>query len=434
MNGVLCIDFGTSSIRAVRRMPNGALKPLDIGRVTNSRLDDASIRSEIHVDAQAKNVRFGELAFVARRASAEHLLYEPSPKLWLTRPAELNDPAAPGLRLTRANLLAGLLAYAIAASAKAADIAGATASRIELRVAHPVWPADVSDAANLALRSICAQARSMAFEREWATVTVSNLEAYAATSDPPVRDAVDVIEPVAAAVHLLPSIDNVRRACAVIDIGAGTSDIGLFQAVNPDEVSEVPNKLYLLAQPRSVFKAGNLIDEIVLELLTARAGRPSQLRVDDVRSRIRQVKEVLFQDGFVQELGANVQIEDLQSHPEAKAMAHDIRAALEAAVEEGSSWIAEMMRAPTWSIQQLDVVMAGGGGAIKFLRQAIKNPLNVAGRPLQVRIAEPTADPKVNLFGASPGRMAVAMGGASDEYDNLVHQMTRPLRYSRGRL
>ena len=39
MSGALCIDFGTSSIRAVRRLPGGKLKPLDIGRVTRSKLD-----------------------------------------------------------------------------------------------------------------------------------------------------------------------------------------------------------------------------------------------------------------------------------------------------------------------------------------------------------------------------------------------------------
>ena len=50
MSGALCIDFGTSSIRAVRRQPSGKLKTLDIGRVTRSKLDDASIRCEIHVD------------------------------------------------------------------------------------------------------------------------------------------------------------------------------------------------------------------------------------------------------------------------------------------------------------------------------------------------------------------------------------------------
>lgn len=415
-------------------MPNGTLRPLDIGRVTKSRLDDASIRSEIHVDAQAKYVRFGERAVIARKAHTDHLLYEPSPKLWLTRPTELNEPAAAGLRLTRANLLAALLANAIAASAEAAGISGATASRIELRVAHPVWPAGVADHANAALRTICGQARRMAFEREWGTVTVSTLEAHIAVGATPTSDAVDVLEPIAAAVNLLPSIDNVRRACAVIDVGAGTSDIGLFQSVSPDPDSNVSSKLYPLAQPRSVFKAGNLIDTIVLDLLIARAARPSRLRVEDVRSRIRQVKEALFRDGFVQELDADLQIEDLQSHPDAKAMAHEVRAALEAAVLEGASWISEVMNAPTHSIQHLDVVMAGGGGSIEFVRKAIEKPMNVNGKRLQVRIADATADPRINLFGAGPGRMAVAMGGASEAYDTLVHQMKKPVRYSSGRL
>ena len=94
MSGALCIDFGTSSIRAVRRLPSGKLKTLDIGRVTKSRLDDASIRSEIHVDEHRRYVRFGERAVVARKDTGTPSLYESSPKLWLKEPDRLGEAAA----------------------------------------------------------------------------------------------------------------------------------------------------------------------------------------------------------------------------------------------------------------------------------------------------------------------------------------------------
>src|ERR1035437_1818913 len=121
MSGVLCIDFGTSSIRAVRRMPNGKVKPLDIGRVAGSRLDDASIRSEIHIDEHGRYVRFGERAITARLASPNFLLYEPSPKLWLKDPRSLEERAVPELALTRENLLAGLFANALHACISAME-------------------------------------------------------------------------------------------------------------------------------------------------------------------------------------------------------------------------------------------------------------------------------------------------------------------------
>ena len=261
MSGVLCIDFGTSSIRAVRRMPNGKLMPLDIGRVAKSRLDEASIRSEIHIDEHGKYVRYGERAITAKLESLNSLLYEPSPKLWLRDPDSLGLMAAPGLNLTRENLLAGLIANALHACVRVMDIGEATLRQIDIRIAHPVWPANVAKDANAAMARICAQAQRMVFDREWATVTVTQLESHTRTPGTATKSSADVVEPVAAAVELLPSAENVRRVCAVIDVGAGTTDIGLFQAVAPDSASMVRGKLYPLGEPVSVFKAGNIVDE-----------------------------------------------------------------------------------------------------------------------------------------------------------------------------
>lgn len=130
MSEALCIDFGTSSIRAVRRLQSGKLKPLDIGRVTRSKLDEASIRSEIHVDENRRYVRYGERAVIARNEGGTPSLYESSPKLWLKEPGRLSEDAAPELGVTREQLLSGLLAYAVRAAADADGIGEATLKQI----------------------------------------------------------------------------------------------------------------------------------------------------------------------------------------------------------------------------------------------------------------------------------------------------------------
>ena len=434
MSGVLCIDFGTSSIRAVRRMPNGKLKPLDIGRVAKSRLDDASIRSEIHIDEQGRYVRYGERAISARIGSPNAILYEPSPKLWLRDPRSLSQYAAPGVSLTRENLLAGLLANALHACVTVMDIGDATLRQIEVRIAHPVWPADVASEANAAMSRISAQAQKMVFDREWATVTVAELEAHTRTAGTALQAQVDVVEPVAAAVELLPSAENSRRVCAVVDVGAGTTDIGLFQAVAPDSASTVRGKLYPLGDPVSVFKAGNVVDEIVLKVLVSKAKRADVAAVHDVKARIRQVKETLFEQGFVQELGVNVSLEEMRSHADAKLMAHEIRAALESAVQQSCKPIVGFMDARTHYVTALELVMAGGGANIDFIRKAVEKPLMLDGKQLKVVITETQPDRELNLFGAGRGRMAVALGGARPEYDQLIHQMAPMTRIVRGRL
>lgn len=434
MSGALCIDFGTSSIRAVRRLPSGKLKALGIGRVTKSKLDDASIRSEIHVDENRRYVRFGERAVVARREAGTPTLYEASPKLWLKEPDRLNQAAAPGLGVTREQLLSGLLAYAIRAAADADGIGESTLKSVDLRIAHPVWPAQVKEAANAALARIGAQARQMAFDGEWGTVAATSLLERVQHRATPRAAVIDVVEPVAAAAELLPNADNLVRICAVIDVGAGTTDIGLFLSLIPDESSPVRSKLYRVGQPVSVFKAGNVVDEILLKLLLARTRMRSATAVADVRARIRGIKETLFRDGLVQELGCDVHLEDLESHPEAQAMAADIRGELLRLVRENSAEIARWLDKPVHSVSRLDVVMAGGGGSIDFVVRAIDMPMSIDWRTLQVNLTIPGETPGRNTFGASRGRMAVALGGASEDYDNLVHEQPKVTVIRRGSL
>jgi molecular chaperone HscA len=408
--------------------------------VTRSKLDDASIRSEIHVDEQRRYVRFGERASVARRDPRTPALYESSPKLWLKEPGRLGQDAAPGLGVTREQLLSGLLAYAIRAAADADEIGESTLKNVDIRIAHPVWPEHVKTDANAALAQICAQARQMAFQREWGTVTVMSLLEHVQVHAMPRPIVVDVVEPVAAAVELLPNTDNEVRMCAVVDVGAGTTDIGLFHSVAPDEQSSVRNKLYRIGEPVSVFKAGNLVDEIVLKLLESRAKRPSSVALADVRARIRGIKETLFSDGLIQELGCDIHLNDLQSHPEAKAMAAEIRAELLRLVQHNAKTFTTWLDKPFHSVSRLDVVMAGGGGSIDFVRKAIDRsipidlPNQIERRHLNVKLTIPGDRAGINTFGASRGRLAVALGGASHDYDALVHEQPRVTRIRLGSL
>lgn len=422
-SGVLCIDFGTSSIRAVRRMPDGQVVPLDIGRVTQSQLDDASIRSEIHIDAGGKTVSFGERALVARKPGSSPLLYASSPKLWMKRLGDLTKPLD-GLAISRANLLAGLLANAISACMKAGDMSDAVFAKLDVRIAHPVWPGgpDEVASADRMLGGICAQARRMAMEhREWdGRISVDQIHKLTRVEDPPSRETEDVIEPTAAAVELLTSAENERRVCAVVDIGAGTTDIGLFQGVAPDSVSSVRGKLYSIGKPRSVFKAGDAIDTIVFELLLERAGFVSPADQEEVRVRIRRVKESLFRDGFVQVFGVNLTLDDLERESSAKKIAKEIRQALDETIAACENELASFVKASLHSASCLEIVVAGGGAGIPFIRKALSKNVKIADVSLPVKLID---DSMYEDFpGASRGRMAVALGGARMEFDRLVRQ------------
>jgi hypothetical protein len=125
---------------------------------------------------------------------------------------------------------------------------------------------------------------------------------------------------------------------------------------------------------------------------------------------------------LIQELGCDVHLKDLQSHPEAKAMATEIRAELLRLVQCQRGEITTWLDKPVHSVSRLDVVMAGGGGSIDFVLKAIDKPVPIGHRTVQVKLTIPGDRAGINTFGASRGRMAVALGGASDDYDTLVHE------------
>lgn len=276
---------------------------------------------------------------------------------------------------------------------------------------------------------------TLAFKDEQqAALTIASLLAHVQSHATPRHASIDVVEPVAAAAELLPSGDNLVRICAVVDVGAGTTDIGLFQSWVPDGVSRVQSKLYSIGQPVSVFKAGNEVDGIVLKLIKTRAKKPSVTALADVRARIRGIKETLFTDGLIQELGCDVRLKDLHSHPEAQAMALEIRAELLRLVQDNAAEIGELLNRRAHPVSRFDVVMAGGGGSIDFVIKAIDKPLPVGQWTVPVDLTIPGDRAGINTFGASRGRMAVALGGASNDYDTLVHEQPPVSTIRRGSL
>lgn len=434
MNHVLCIDFGTSSVRAVHRGPDGRSHPLPLGKVTKSKLDDASIRSDVHVDRQSKYVRFGERA-VAALVEGSPALFETSPKLWLTEPDRLGERAADSVSLTREQLLTGLLAHAIQAACKAADLGESLLDRAEVRVARPIWPTPVRLAADQALNRMVSKARAIALQREWATVPTAALQ-RSLEDDSIIHRLQEtaVLEPIAAASELLPAEDNWRRLCAVVDVGAGTTDIGLFQSVVPDSFSGAQEKLHRLGEPISVFQAGNAVDDILLHIVESQAQAPAPEGMADVKARIRTIKETLFANGLVHELGVTVRRADLDSHARAKRMASDIRQSLVDLIQRNAPAITILMGAGVHCIQHLDVIMAGGGCSLGFLRSRLGRPINVGGVELPVKLQKVEELRELRTWGASRSRLAVALGGASLHYDHLKHELEPCMTIKRGQL
>ncbi|MFO0106838.1 MAG: hypothetical protein ACK52H_06140 [Burkholderiales bacterium] len=422
MSGALCIDFGTSSIRIVRRMPNYSRLVLEIGRHNKSTLDSVSIQSAIHIDSECKYIRFGERAIIARRNSAECALYEASPKLWLGKPDELSEPAVSGMLLSREDVLTGLLANGLAAAVRVMDIGERTLRALELRVAHPVWPTSVSQGACAALSRMLNKAKRMVFDDDWATVTARKLKDALPREMTKDDRAGLVLEPIAAAVELLPLTANVRRVCLLVDVGAGTTDIGLFEGVAPDVNVNVSQKLYLMGQPISLFKAGDYLDSIVLEEFVSKKSKLNQAQLAELKFDIRRLKETIFTVGYAQAAGARVSQDDVSSSVGANDLVLEIRATIQQLLDNEKTRISSYLGAQVNRMHALEIVMSGGGAGIPFLCEALSKDFALGHLKLPVRLIDSAEVDVPNLYGASHERLAVALGGASERYEQCQHE------------
>lgn len=78
--------------------------------------------------------------------------------------------------------------------------------------------------------------------------------------------------------------------------------------------------------------------------------------------------------------------------------------------------------------------MAGGGGSIDFLLKAIGGTASHQPKDAPSESDRPGDRAGINTFGASRGRMAVALGGASNDYDSLLHEQPKLTTIRRGSL
>ena len=183
-------------------------------------------------------------------------------------------------------------------------------SRYVLRqFAMPCWQIERADWADRLMRETLAKAQILAdtFSGKWAggvgvAVVRGALDALGKLDRLPVY-LIDqgVLEAIAAASSSLPRGTGERRLYMVVDVGAGTTDYGLFAVTTPKgqddrpKVWEVPDTTVVLRQ------AGDAIDKIllrrILEQEEIKSGDPEYDHVNsDLLLRIRTLKENMFRD------------------------------------------------------------------------------------------------------------------------------------------
>jgi hypothetical protein len=421
---IICIDFGTSSIRAALRDNSGSVTPLALNERPS--IDNASIPSA-YAYSEGR-LYFGEAAIARHTVAPTTTLLETSPKSWFFGDKiDKIDTSIATTNISRFAAVAGLVALGASRALSQAK-RKIPAESIEFRISHPIWQAyrrsriysDYNILTALANNDSGAHLDweiSLDHYRHWLDNNVAPLRAESIKPDP------DPEEPIAAAIELIGAPkSNSRNPILVVDIGAGTTDLAVFQQLMPS--SGTSWKLCRLGNPMSIGQAGDTLDRILLKIAEHCDSATGSTELKNFENEIRLNKEKLFSTGTVfLPHSRKLKLAEFTEHHDVQTFAATLQSATEkliasAPIFEGSG---------AHQNDQIAVIYAGGGGSIDFIRSAVARGIRSA-KPRLTPFLYEYAKPSTYSVSASYERMAVSMGGTRNKEDWPIG-MTRPLFY-----
>lgn len=204
----------------------------------------------------------------------------------------------------------------------------------------------------------------------------------------------------------------------IVDIGAGTSDLGLYRLfADPPQRGQF---LEVEGSTRTLTQAGNYLDRVLMEYLLKKAGVDAS-DAKGVRNRlnlrIRDYKETLFAEGFVSvilgELETSVDYREFVGLPQVEQFLMSITREMVDILESvDESWLEWVQAHPA---RVLAVLFTGGCAGLPMLQGFVANELVVNGR--EVKVAPALSTPRwLDDLSLPPdlefSRVAVALGGA----------------------
>jgi hypothetical protein len=400
-SGLLCVDFGTAfSKAAVWRDGEDAPIPIDLGGSLGGGLttDSAAYISEGHLF-------FGPVATQrhAEEGDTNRALFD-SPKEKLThdharfqadKPSIEVDPT--GLFRTR-DLLALYLGYLTSLTGDRLQALG-VGRHIPRRFAAPGWGDAQISKTSPHFEAVSAQLKHLLID---AQILADTLPAAAWSEGLDVgiaRAALDelaqvssdrregatfveraVLEAVAAATGVHDQLVNSRPQMLVVDVGAGTTDIGAFKYNINEEGAKVSAYRDGL---RAIRTAGNRLDDALIELAWSKLGlaADSQLQLTHARKMrpaVRDLKRDIFESGTIQVDvdGFDTVAIDQDEFCKTKVVAYfartfgeQVRSALNGAGIGSRNFLQ--------TNQPNIAVFTGGGGSLPFLRDLFAQPIEL---------------------------------------------------------
>ena len=452
----MCLDFGTAMSKAFA-FHTADSRPIDValGRRAGCTEVVYPVPSSIFISGTGR-VFLGQEAIV-------HSLQEPTPgqKRFDSLKQEISqrsitdlsqvpvpeDKNPSGVPFTTEELITLYLAYLT-------DMAGAELKErhglsryVRRRFALPCWEPKRREWATNQLKRMLARAQILAdtVDGQWqGGIDAKKLRALfdklKGVAIPEVLIGEGVPEPVAAASSRVVKGRPQRLPFLVIDVGAGTTDFGVF-VIREQSEAQRPRVFPVPGSVRGFRQAGDTIDKFLRAAILKKHGVDRQdsygQRIGaELDLRIRQFKETLFRDlnlryNLADDTSGEIKLGDFMKEAEVIRFSAYLKQELQKTL--GSidvSWIKEMAK------QGLTVVLTGGGARLQMVTDLAKGVSESRGFSIQRRAAQHAPVWIMDAyqeFRSEYLQLAVAMGGASPdlpemgpEFNTFGGGITRP--------
>jgi molecular chaperone DnaK (HSP70) len=388
----ICIDFGTAWSKAVAlvRGEDGASDPAQIRPLllsSNTRSSPLILRSLLFVDDD--RVYFGEDAWARALAvdpSKDRQAFTSFKTLLAARDlaraleARAQKRIDPQRRFTLRDLLVLYFAFLMLRVERGhrADPAIASIPHARLRYTHPAWGgAEDEDRHRYIPRLIdegayIAQTIGGEIENEAGLRVDVALEALARAAGASLSSRIEGVVFEAAAVAACRLADRApsARHMLVIDIGAGTTDLGGYRLRSENAIEEI------VPARRTVDIAGDVIDRVLMNAMLSRA---RHVRSNDAQTslwrtiapQVRELKEALFTSGkcavrYERKI-VTLSAKDVVKQEDFKGALAQIRDAYAITLSNVARVSLEN------NMRDIDVVFAGGGASLPFLHQMARD-------------------------------------------------------------
>lgn len=445
MSTIVCLDFGTSLTKVAASLDGDMPFAIPIGAREGDPLREYAIHSSLLFSRDGK-IYFGRRAIEMSFApSAEPQRRLDSLKRWLISadmrnldrtplPSNCNGTGeeftvADCLRLHFAHVFD--LVHGYLTDEYAPEVLDAAVYRFTRPVFGDAQARWVDDQMTSAI------AAALVLQGQWRNNPLGECDARAArraldatrleTAPVAIVERPGLEEPIAAGVVQLSERYSHRSLAAIVDIGAGTTDMAVFVAIQPDRGRTI-DRVKVLGPPLSIDVAGDYLDGVLREMIEEGCDFTlSERDRIEIDLNIRRWKEDIFnfQETVPTLSGGRVLrrilLHRLERSQKYLAMQERLVRGLLEVFESAARWLDFFATASQFPHSEIEVVPSGGGASLPIFSaiDRIRWESRPSRRILRVSVKRPVPDAS---WGYAEGfsQLTVALGGAFEERPRVI--------------